>query len=69
MKERNYRRWLIESEGEWGIAEGQIFTNYEEREFDYIEISKRKNTKAVFGLDFGLKIIAPMCSDTHMQMW
>lgn len=53
MKERNYRRWLIESEGEWGIAEGQIFTNYEEREFDYIEISKRKNTKAIFGLDWG----------------
>ena len=53
MKERNYRRWLIESEGEWGIAEGQIFTNYEEREFNYMEISKRKNAKAVFGLDWG----------------
>ena len=53
MKVRNPRRYRIEGEGEWGIAEGQIFTNYEEREFNYREISKRKNTKAVFGLDWG----------------
>lgn len=53
MKERNYRRWLIESEGEWGVSQGLVYENFVEQEFDYMEISKRKNAKAVFGLDWG----------------
>ena len=53
MKERNYRRWLIESEGEWGISQGLIYENFIKQEFDYMQISKRKNAKAVFGIDWG----------------
>jgi phage terminase large subunit len=69
MKIRNPRRYEIEGLGNWGVAEGLIYENYEERLFDYRRIAKRPNTRAVFGLDFGLNFIAPMCSDTHMQMW
>ena len=53
MKIRNPRRFRIEGEGEWGISEGLIYENFTEQEFDYREISKRKNTRAVFGLDWG----------------
>ena len=53
MKERNPRRYRIEGEGEWGVAEGLVYQNFVQQEFDYMEISKRKNAKAVFGLDFG----------------
>ena len=53
MKERNPRRYRIEGEGEWGVAEGLVYENFIQQEFDYMEISKRKNAKAVFGLDFG----------------
>lgn len=53
MKARNPRRFRIEGEGEWGISEGLIYENFTEQEFDYREISKRKNTRAVFGLDWG----------------
>ena len=53
MKIRNPRRYRIEGEGEFGIAEGLVYENFVEQEFDYMEISKRKNAKAVFGLDWG----------------
>ena len=53
MKVRNPRRYRIEGDGDWGISEGLIYENFVEQEFDYREISKRKNTKAIFGLDYG----------------
>ena len=53
MKIRNPRRFKIEGNGEWGISEGLIYENFTEQEFDYREISKHKNARAVFGLDFG----------------
>ncbi|MEG0129690.1 MAG: PBSX family phage terminase large subunit [Clostridium sp.] len=53
MKAKNPRRYKIEGLGEWGIAEGLVFENFETLEFDTSEISKRQDTIAVFGLDFG----------------
>ena len=53
MKRDNPKRYRIEGEAEWGIAEGLIFENWEEKEFDYREISKRKGVVSRFGLDFG----------------
>ena len=53
MKINNPRRYNIEGLGNWGIAEGLVYENFIEQEFDYMEISKRAGTKAVFGLDFG----------------
>ena len=42
MKRDNPKRYRVEGEAEWGIAEGLIFENWEEKEFDHREISKRK---------------------------
>lgn len=53
MKKNNLRRYKIEGLGEWGIAEGAIFTNWREFAFDHLEIAKREGIKAAFGLDFG----------------
>ena len=53
MKRDNPKRYRVEGEAEWGIAEGLIFENWEEKEFDYREISKRKGVVSRFGLDFG----------------
>lgn len=53
MKVNNPRRYNIEGLGNWGIAEGLVYENFIEQEFDYMEISKRAGAKAVFGLDFG----------------
>lgn len=53
MKINNPRRYNIEGLGNWGIAEGLVYENFIEQEFDYMDISKRAGAKAVFGLDFG----------------
>jgi len=54
MRKKNPRRYRVEGEGFWGIAEGLVFDNWEERAFDRTEIIKsRPNIIARFGLDFG----------------
>lgn len=54
MKERFPRRYSIEGLGNWGIAEGLVYENWEEKEFDYREILKVSPwCRALFGLDFG----------------
>lgn len=53
MKKNNPRRYRIEGEGEWGIAEGLIYTNVVCEEFDVDEIRKIKGIKSAFNLDFG----------------
>lgn len=53
MKDNNPRRYKIEGLGEWGIAEGAIYDNWEEEDFDWTEIAKREGVVSAFGLDFG----------------
>ena len=53
MRVNNPRRYNIEGLGNWGIAEGLVYENFIEQEFDYMKISKRPSAKAIFGLDFG----------------
>ena len=53
MKLNNPRRYNIEGLGNWGIAEGLVFENFEEREFDVELIRKRPKIKHTIGLDFG----------------
>jgi phage terminase large subunit len=53
MKTNNPRRYKIEGLGEWGIAEGAIYDNWQELDFDCREVSKREGVTSAFGLDFG----------------
>ena len=63
MKIQNPRRYRIEGLGEWGIAEGLIFENWREEDFDInalIEKNRNKRTERglqafvdIQGLDFG----------------
>lgn len=53
MKVQNPRRYRIEGDGDWGIAEGLIYTNVRVDDFDIDEIRKIKGIKAAFNLDFG----------------
>lgn len=50
---KNPRRYRTAGLGEWGIVEGLVFENWEERAFDVNEIAKRPNVKSAFGMDFG----------------
>lgn len=53
MKQNNPRRYRIEGDGEWGIAEGLIYTNVICEDFDVDEVRRISGIKSAFGLDFG----------------
>ncbi|MFR4519925.1 MAG: PBSX family phage terminase large subunit [Fusobacterium sp.] len=53
MKKENPKRYKVAGLGDWGISEGLIYENWEEREFDIQEILKIPDIESAFGLDFG----------------
>jgi phage terminase large subunit len=53
MKINKPKRHRVEGDGEWGVAEGAVYENWREEDFDYREIAKLPGYKAIFGLDFG----------------
>lgn len=53
MKKNNPRRYKVAGLGEWGIVDGLVYENWEERDFDINKVSARPNVKSAFGLDFG----------------
>ena len=53
MKINDPRRYRVAGLGEWGITEGLVYENWEEKAFDIDEIRAFPNAKAIFGLDFG----------------
>lgn len=53
MKKNNPRRYQVAGLGEWGIVDGLIYENWEEKAFDINEVKKISTIQSVFGLDFG----------------
>ncbi len=53
MKQSNPRRYRVAGLGEWGIVDGLVYENWEERLFSVDEIRKTPGIKSAFGLDFG----------------
>lgn len=53
MKKNNPRRYRVAGLGEWGIVEGLIFENWEERLFNLNDIKQIKGVRSAFGLDYG----------------
>lgn len=50
MKKNNPRRYQVAGLGDWGIVEGLVYENWEERAFSLLEV---KDCETVCGLDFG----------------
>lgn len=53
MKVQNPRRYQVAGLGNWGIVEGLIFEDWEEKAFNLDDIRKISGIKSAFGLDFG----------------
>ena len=56
MKKNNPRRFQVAGLGDWGIVEGLVYENWEEKEFNHQSEEFKKlhpNIKSAFGLDFG----------------
>lgn len=52
MRLNNPRRYRIEGDGEWGIAEGLIYENVEIKDYD-VDALRQSGLKPAYGLDFG----------------
>ena len=57
LKEENPRRYAVAGLGEWGIADGLVFENWDVCDFDYKELGKADQTewqyRSFYGLDYG----------------
>jgi phage terminase large subunit len=53
MKEEKPKRYKIEGKGEWGIAEGTVYDDWEEETFNYLEVAQQPGIISRCGLDFG----------------
>lgn len=53
MKKNNPRRYRVAGLGEWGIVDGLVYENWEEKIFDISELTRQGDIKSLFGLDFG----------------
>lgn len=74
LKEINPRAAEVICYGHWGRAEGLIYDNWIEKEFDPQEILQREGTKAIYGLDFGYKtsfnaFVAMIIDPNKHELW
>ena len=53
MRINRPKRYRVAGLGDWGIIDGLVYENWEEKEFDVQEISKIPGFSSAFGLDFG----------------
>lgn len=53
MRLNNPRRYKVAGLGDWGIVDGLVYENWEERVFDLQAVSARSGIKSAFGMDFG----------------
>ena len=53
MRLENPARYRVAGLGEWGAAEGLVYENWAEQDFDPAEIARQPGVRSVFGLDFG----------------
>lgn len=53
MRRKNPRRYKVAGLGDWGIVDGLVFENWEEKAFSLQEVRAIKGVDSAFGLDFG----------------
>ena len=53
MRLNRPKRYRVAGLGDWGIIDGLVYENWEEKDFNVNEISQRAGIKSAFGLDFG----------------
>lgn len=53
MARNNPRRYRVAGLGEWGVSEGTVYTNWEEKPFDIDQVRALPSVRSCFGLDFG----------------
>lgn len=74
MRLNNPRRYRVAGLGDWGIVDGLIFENWEEKVFDIDELRGSPHMKSAFGLDFGYTndpsaLFCGLVDETAKTLW
>ena len=74
MKINNPRRYRVAGLGDWGIVDGLVYENWEERLFSIDEVKQVPGIKSAFGLDFGYTndptaLFCGMIDQTGKTIW
>jgi phage terminase large subunit len=74
MKVDNPRRYNVAGLGEWGVVEGVVYENWEEKVFDWQEVSAMPDVESAFGLDFGYTndptaLFCGLISNSQKTLW
>lgn len=74
MKVNNPRRYRVAGLGDWGISEGLIYENWEEKVFDIDEVRRLQSVESAFGLDFGYTndptaLFCGLIDTTNKTLW
>ncbi|MEJ7276788.1 PBSX family phage terminase large subunit, partial [Staphylococcus epidermidis] len=69
----NPRRARIVCDGDWGVAEGLVFENFEVKEFDWVKKLKDKQVVA-HGSDFGFTqdpttLVSTIVDTQNKELW
>ena len=62
MRTKNPRRYKVAGLGDWGIVDGLVYENWEEKLFSIDEVRAVKGVDSAFGLDFGY-------TNDHSALW
>ena len=74
MKTNNPRRYRVAGLGDWGIVDGLVYENWEERLFSIDEVRKTPGIRSAFGLDFGYTndptaLFCGLIDTTNKTLW
>ena len=74
MKKNNPRRYRVAGLGDWGIVDGLVYENWEERLFSIEEVRKTLGIRSAFGLDFGYTndptaLFCGLIDTTNKTLW
>lgn len=74
MKENKPKRYRVEGLGDWGISEGAIIEDWQEKEFDWREIAQKPGIESAFGLDWGYSVdptafVAALVDKENHELW
>ena len=74
MKTNNPRRYRVAGLGDWGIVDGLVYENWEERLFSIEEVRKTPGIRSAFGLDFGYTndptaLFCGLIDTTNKTLW
>lgn len=74
MKIRNPRRYQVAGLGNFGVVEGLVFENWEEKAFDLDALRQLTSVKSFFGLDFGYTndpsaLVCGLIDQTTKTIW